>query len=111
MLSKHKGIDAENRACEYLKLSGFKIIEQNFFAKKLGEIDIIATSENCYHFIEVKSGLDYESAINNITTSKLSKIKRSVSYYLQNKNLDVSYCIDAIIVVDKEIFFLENISL
>lgn len=111
MLSQHKGQESEKKACEYLSSLGFKIIEQNFFAKKLGEIDIIATFKDTFHFIEVKSGLDYESAVNNITPSKLGKIKRSVDYYLQSKKLDVSYCIDAIIVIDNEIEFLENITL
>ena len=111
MLSQHKGAASEKKACEYLTSLGFQIIEQNFFAKKLGEIDIIATYKNTYHFVEVKSGLDYESAVNNITPSKLSKIKRSVDYYLQSKKLNVDFCIDAIIVVDDELEFLENITL
>ena len=89
----------------------FEIIEKNFYAKKLGEIDIIAKKNDTYHFCEVKSAPDYETAINNLTASKLSKIKRSVDYYLQIKKLDVAFCIDAIIVNDEEINFLENITL
>ncbi len=45
-----------------------------------------------------------------MTPSKLSKIKRSTDYYLQSKKLDVAYCIDAIIVVENDIEFLENIT-
>ncbi|WP_419766040.1 MAG: YraN family protein [Arcobacter sp.] len=111
MSTQHKGKYAEQKACEYLNSQGFKIIEQNFFAKKIGEIDIIALKNNTYHFVEVKSGPEYEIAINNITASKLSKIKRSADYYLQTKKLDVDFCIDAIIVVDEELEFLENITL
>ena len=110
LVSRSKGDIAEQKACEYLLSQGFKIIEQNFYAKKLGEIDIIATKEEVYHFCEVKSGTDYESAVNNLTPSKLSKIKRSTDYYLQSKKLDVIYCIDALIVVDNDIEFLENIT-
>jgi len=110
-LSRSKGNLAEDKACEYLYSQGFKIVEQNFYAKKLGEIDIIATKDNTYHFCEVKSALDYETAVNNITPSKLSKIKRSTDYYLQTKKLDVAYCIDAIIVVENEIEHLENITI
>lgn len=109
-MSRNKGDIAEAKACEFLNSSGFKIIEQNFYAKKLGEIDIIATKKNSYHFIEVKSADDYEVAVNNLNANKLSKLKRSVEYYLQNKKLNVSFCIDAIIVVDDEIEFLENIT-
>ncbi|MDD4329922.1 MAG: YraN family protein [Aliarcobacter sp.] len=110
-MSREKGNFAEKRAISFLQDLNFQIIEQNFYAKKLGEIDIIAKKNDTYHFCEVKSAPDYETAINNLTASKLSKIKRSVDYYLQTKKLDVAFCIDAIIVNDEEINFLENITL
>lgn len=110
-MSRNKGDIAEKKSCEYLVSQGFKIIEQNFYAKKLGEIDIIATKDKVYHFIEVKSANDYETAVNNITKSKLSKLKRSITYYLQTKKLDVPYVLDAIIVVDNDIEHLENVTL
>lgn len=109
-MSRQKGDIAEEKACEFLISSGFKIIEQNFYAKKLGEIDIIASQNEVLHFIEVKSADDYEIAVNNITKTKLSKLKRSVDYYLQIKKLHVSFCIDAIIVIENDIEFLENIT-
>ena len=110
-MSRSKGDIAEEKACEFLYSQGFKIIEQNFYAKKLGEIDIIATKDSIYHFIEVKSANDYEVAINNINPTKLGKLKRSVEYYIQSKKLNVSFCLDAIIIVDEELDFLENITL
>ena len=110
-MSREKGDIAEKRAISFLQDLDFEIIEQNFYAKKLGEIDIIARKNSIYHFCEVKSAANYETAINNLTASKLSKIKRSVDYYLQTKKLDVAFCIDAIIVNDEEINFLENITL
>ena len=33
------------------------------------------------------------------------------NYYLQTKKLDVAFCIDAIIIDDKDITFLENITI
>lgn len=84
-MSKEKGDFAEKKAISYLEDRGFKIIETNFYAKKLGEIDIIALKNEVYHFCEVKSANEYEIAVNNLTFSKLSKIKRSVDYYLQKK--------------------------
>ncbi len=101
---------AEEKACKFLKNKGFEILQRNFYAKKLGEIDIIAKKNNIYHFCEVKSGISYENAILNITSQKLSKLKRSINYYLQIKNLEVTYCIDSIIVVDTQIVHLENIT-
>ena len=109
-MSRFKGDIAEQKACEFLVSQAYEIIEQNFYAKKLGEIDIICKKDKIYHFIEVKSALDYENAINNITPSKLSKLKRSIDYYIQTKKLNCSYCMDAIIVVDEQIEFLENIT-
>ena len=110
-MSREKGNFAEKRAISFLEDLNFQIIEQNFYAKKLGEIDIIAKKNDTYHFCEVKSAPDYETAINNLTASKLSKIKRSVDYYLQTKKLDVAFCIDAIIVTDESIDFIENLSI
>ncbi|RXJ98536.1 hypothetical protein CRU98_09190 [Arcobacter sp. CECT 8986] len=109
-MSKQKGDLAENKAVLFLESKNYKIVQRNFYAKKLGEIDIICKKDNTYHFIEVKSANDYETAINNITKSKLSKLKRSINYYLQLNNLDVAFCIDAIIVIDEDIEHLENIT-
>ena len=110
-MSREKGDLAEKRAISFLQDLNFQIIEQNFYAKKLGEIDIIAKKNEIYHFCEVKSAPDYETAINNLTASKLSKIKRSVDYYLQTKKLDVAFCIDAIIITEETIDFIENITI
>ena len=100
----------ELKAIEYLKMNGFVIIEINYFAKKLGEIDIIAIKDDIYHFIEVKSGKNFE-AVYNITPSKLRKLYRSIELYLKHKSLDVSYCIDAIVFSGNELEYLENISM
>ena len=110
-MSREKGDFAEKRAISFLEDLNFKIIEKNFYAKKLGEIDIIALKDNIYHFCEVKSANSFEAAVQNLTKSKLSKIKRSVDYYLQIKKLDVAFCIDAIIVNDDVIEILENITM
>jgi len=109
-MSTAKGKYYEQKACEYLNLQGFKIIEQNFFAKKIGEIDIICKKDDIYHFVEVKSGESFE-AVYNISPSKLNKLKRSIDYYIQNKKLDISYCIDAIIFANEDLEYLENITL
>jgi len=109
-MTTSKGKYFEKKACVYLEEEGFKIIEQNFYAKKLGEIDIICKKDDVYHFVEVKSGETFE-AVYNITPSKLAKIKRSVDYYIQLKKLDVPYCIDAIVFASEELEYLENITL
>lgn len=110
-MSREKGNLAEQKACTYLISQHFEIIEKNFYAKKLGEIDIIAKKDSVYHFCEVKSGKSYEQALDNLSLNKIHKIKQSTLYYLQKNKLNVSFCIDALIVVEDEITFLENITL
>ena len=110
MSTTNKGRYFETKAVQYLKDNGFVIVEVNFFAKKIGEIDIICKKHSVYHFVEVKSGESFE-AVYNITPSKLAKLKRSVEYYIQIKKLDVAYCIDAIIFASEELEYLENITM
>lgn len=110
-MSREKGNLAEQKACTYLISQNYEILEKNFYAKKLGEIDIIAKKDSVYHFCEVKSGKSYEQAVNNLSLNKIHKIKQSTLYYLQKNKLNASFCIDALIVVENEITFLENITL
>ena len=109
-MSTSKGKYFETKAVQYLIDEDFKIVEINFFAKKIGEIDIICKKDDVYHFVEVKSGECFE-AVYNITPSKLAKLKRSVEYYIQIKKLNVAYCIDAIIFDGEELEYLENITM
>lgn len=109
-MSRAKGNAAEDRACVFLAENGFSIIERNFYSR-FGEIDIIASKENVLHFIEVKSGIDYESAVLNITKSKLSKIIKTAHVYMKKNSLDVDFVFDALIIVDTSVEFIENITL
>ena len=109
-MSKAKGNVAEDKACVYLYENGFTIIERNFYSR-FGEIDIIAMKNDVLHFIEVKSGLDYEGAISNITPKKLQKFIRTLYVYMKKNSLNTDFMIDAIIVTPKEIQRVENITL
>lgn len=110
MHSKAKGNIAEERACEYLRVRGYRIIDRNVY-NRFGEIDIIVLKDNVLHFVEVKSGVTYESAVHNITRSKLQKLTRTLQTYLQQKKLNGDYCIDVVIVSDEGIEWIENITL
>jgi len=109
-MSRAKGNLAEDKACKLLDEKGFMIVERNFYSR-FGEIDIIATKDKVLHFVEVKSGLDYESAIQNITKSKLSKLIKTAYVYMKKNRFDVDFVFDAIIVVPKDICFVENITI
>jgi len=109
MNTKTKGKNAEDKACEFLEKNDFKILKRNFYFKG-GEIDIIALKDNTIHFIEVKSGNGFEP-IYNITSSKLQKIIKGAYIYIQKNRLNLPFCIDAVIIKDKKIDFLENLTL
>ncbi len=75
----------EDLACEYLVKNNYKIIERNF-RQPWGEIDIIAKSpDKTLVFIEVKTVSGYFSqhiqAEEQLSTSKLTKLKRTASLY------------------------------
>lgn len=109
-MSRAKGNIAEEKACIFLASQGYTIIERNFYSR-FGEIDIIATKNKVFHFVEVKSGLDYETAIQNITLKKLQKFIRTVHVYMKKNVIDCDFMIDAIIVTPKEIQHVKNITL
>ncbi|MBE0514420.1 YraN family protein [Sulfurimonas sp.] len=109
-MSRAKGNFAEDIACEFLRDNGFAIVERNFYSR-FGEIDIIAIKDDVLHFVEVKSGLDYESAVLNITKSKLSKIIKTAYVYMKKSSLDLDFVLDALIVAEQKVEFIENITL
>lgn len=109
-MSRAKGNLAEDKACIYLDENGFMIVERNFYSR-FGEIDIIASKDNVLHFIEVKSGLDYESAIQNITPSKLSKLIRTGNTFLKKNKLDVDFVYGAIIVTPLDVEMVQNLTM
>ena len=106
--TKSKGTDAENLAKEFLQNSGFEIVECNYFTR-YGEIDIIAQKDSAYHFIEVKSGKNFEP-LQNVTPKKLNRIIDSIHIYLANHSLDVAFCVDIVTIRNGEIEFFENVS-
>lgn len=108
-MSREKGIEYENRACEFLLNNGFEIIERNFYSR-FGEIDIIAIKEGVLHFVEVKGSERYES-VYAITSKKLAKIVKTIKFYLCKNHLCCSYCVDAIVVTGKDLSYLPNITL
>ena len=108
-MSRAKGNIAEKKAVEFLESEGFFVIEQNFYSR-FGEIDIIASKEDVLHFIEVKSGEDYEKAIQNITRSKLAKIIKTADVYMKKNAFCGDYCMDGVVVTPDGIEMVENIT-
>lgn len=110
-LPKIFGDQSETAATSFLEQEGFIILERNYFAKKLGEIDIIAQKEGVLHFIEVKSAKADFNPVYNITPAKLRKVINSSHYYMKSKRVDSPFCIDALIIRRNEVEFIENVTL
>jgi putative endonuclease len=111
-LPKLFGDESESLATRFLEQEGFVILERNYFARKLGEIDIIAQRDEVLHFIEVK-GSQFNSfdPVYNVTPAKLRKVINSAHYYLKIKRLELPFSIDALIVRGDEVEFIENVTL
>ncbi|PUD01445.1 YraN family protein [Helicobacter pylori] len=108
--NKHraKGLKAEEEACGFLKTLGFEMVERNFFSQ-FGEIDIIALKKGVLHFIEVKSGENFDP-IYAITPNKLKKMIKTIRCYFSQKDPHSDFCIDALIVKNGNFELLENIT-
>lgn len=111
-LPKLFGDESESLATRFLEQEGFVILERNYFARKLGEIDIIAQREDELHFVEVKSGKsDSFDPVYNVTAAKLRKVINSAQYYMKINRLDMTFSIDALIIRRDEVEFIENVTL
>jgi len=109
--TKDSGNLSEDIAVSYIEELGYRVIERNYYARKLGEIDIIATHNGVWHFIEVKSAQADFDPVYNFTPTKLRRVINSTQYYLKEKALDVAFCIDVIVVRGSEVEFLENVTI
>jgi len=101
----------EALAIEFLEDEGFRIVERNYYARKLGEIDIVAMYNGVLHFIEVKSAQADFDPIYNFTATKQRRVINSAYYYMKEKNLDMVFSIDLVLVRWGEVEFLENVTM
>lgn len=108
-MSRALGNIAEEKACSYIQGLGFLIIERNFTLRG-GEIDIIAIKDNILHFIEVKSTNSYDP-LYNITPKKLEHIISTAHRFMQKKQLDSPFQIDAISVQGETCNLVENVTI
>ena len=110
----------ENKAEEYLKNKNYKILNRNWHAGKLGELDIICEKNNILIFVEVKgrsasnkfAKLD---AINALNKAKARKLIKSAEFYISKYNQEninyINYRFDLVIVSELYIEHIENIDL
>ncbi len=103
------GKDGEEKACDFIKKKGFKILERNYRCL-FGEIDIIAKHKSILIFIEVKYrktdkfGKGYES----VTYQKQQKIIKTATNYISENNLKMVARFDVISIDNDEILHIQN---
>ena len=92
MYARHKdGAKAEEFALRYLRKKGLKLVEQNFRSRQ-GEIDLIMLDRNTTVFVEVRlrKRSDYVSAVESVSFTKQTRLRRTAEYYLQSKRQSFS---------------------
>ncbi len=91
----------EDKACEYIKKLGFKILERNF-RKGYGEIDIVALDKDILVFVEVKTRTSnqFGTPLEAITYWKLKSLIKTAEFYkLTHPKLPESLRIDAVSII------------
>lgn len=109
-LTHIKGSKAENLAIEYLKKSGYTIIEKNFHSR-FGEIDIIAKDKDYYVFVEVRfrKNNSFGSPIETVNIFKKRKIyKASIDYVKRKKLENCNLRFDVVSIEGEKINLLKN---
>lgn len=76
-----KGLWAESLAGLFLRLKGYKILEQRYKTRS-GEIDIIAKNKNMIVFIEVKNRQTQNQALHSLTPKMKQRIGNAARYFI-----------------------------
>ncbi|MFW5799467.1 MAG: YraN family protein [Spirochaetota bacterium] len=110
----NKGNWGELFASQFLEKKDYKIIRRNY-KTKYGEIDIICRQNNLIIFVEVKmrSVPDYLKACDSISVSKMDKIRKAASLFLNEIDEPGAVCrFDVIFVFGNknknELYHIEN---
>jgi len=81
------GRRAENLACLYLRLKGYRILERRFKVRG-GEVDIIAQKKNIIAMIEVKQRASASAAQMSVSADNQSRLMDAAEIYInQNRKL------------------------
>ena len=89
-------------AQKYLKSKGFNILNNNY-SSRYGEIDIVATKDECLVFVEVKFRKENSmvSGLESVDKRKQIKITKTALVYLSKFNKDVDTRFDVIEITDQ----------
>ena len=107
------GTEGEDRACEFLKTKGYRILERNFHGSRFAEVDIIARDSDGYLcFVEVKYRKDdvhggYEGSVDH---EKIVNISRGASYYIARHRVSdtMPMRFDVVYILGNDIKLVKN---
>lgn len=107
--NKRLGRAGENKACNYLKKSGYKILKRNY-KSPFGEVDIIAGKEDVIAFIEVKTRRSdaYGQPSESVTKERKAKYINGANYFFAGKDIDCTVRFDIIEILCGKINHIEN---
>ncbi len=115
--SRLKGRWGEDRAADYLRDKGFRVVAANWNCR-FGEIDLIAEDGVCLCFVEVKlrKSAAYGSAAAFVDRRKQDKVRTAAMLYLSRHPTELQPRFDVIEIyapqgehtARPEIFHLEN---
>ena len=98
-MSRVIGQEGEELALKFLQEKGYKLVERNF-TTRLGEIDLIMKEEETLVFVEVKyyGPTNYADAHLSLTSSKKSKLRKTINVYLARLNKEIPARFDVVII-------------
>jgi Holliday junction resolvase-like predicted endonuclease len=108
MTNYQSGHDAEKLAAEYLKTTGFKVLELNWKTRYC-EIDIVAAKAKRVYFVEVKSRktLLQGSGFDYVTTKKLQQMAFAAEMWVNEQKWAGDYQLAAVSIDAGHVSFIE----
>lgn len=108
--NRRKGFSGEERAADYLRDLGYKILEQNW-CSTMGEVDIIALDREALVFVEVKSRQDIgyglpQQAVNGFKQRQIIKV--ALGYLKSRGIVDKDVRFDVVSISGEDIELIEN---
>ncbi|MFQ6090387.1 MAG: YraN family protein [Candidatus Bipolaricaulia bacterium] len=94
----------EERALEFLKEQGYRIIARNYRWRG-GEIDIIARDGGCLSFIEVKMRTDesFSPIEEALTLGKRKRLIRTARHYIARYRPTIDLRFDVVVIAGSEV--------
>ncbi len=107
-----KGKAYEERAVEYLKKKGYRILERNYRCRG-GEVDVIALDGEEVVFVEVKGGRteEFGHPAERFTKKKLKRILSCAWEFMEKRGLKGSFRVDLIVVFEGRVEHMRNVGI